>query len=102
MLRTLLEIDTPDTELTTLKANEDIFFKPFDYEVLTDEQKKFVDIIRRNYDFVENYELPAKDVRDILKGELSEKQILKVQETIVLEDAWKKGSIKVKNLSKVV
>ena len=99
MLRTLLEID--DEEVSASKPNEDIFFKPFDYEVLSDEQRKFVDLVRRNFNFVDDVEMTAKDVRDILKGELSERVIIKMQETMVLEDAWKKGSVKVKNLCKV-
>ena len=45
----------------------------------------------------------AKDVREILKtAGISEKQIIKYQETLVLESAWKKGSTKVLHLSKVV
>jgi hypothetical protein len=101
MLRTLLEIDDEDAAASSSKPNEDIFFKPFDYEVLSDEQRKFVDIIRRNFNFIDEAEMQAKDVRDILKGELSERLIIKMQETMVLEDAWKKGSVKVKNLCKV-
>jgi hypothetical protein len=57
--------------------------------------------VRRNFNFVDDIELAAKDVRDILKGELSERLIIKMQETMVLEEAWKKGSVKVKNLCKV-
>lgn len=101
MLRTLLEIDDDEAVASTSKPNEDIFFKPFDYEVLSDEQRKFVDLIRRNFNFVDDSEIAAKDVRDILKSELSERLIIKMQESMVLEDAWKKGSVKVKNLCKV-
>ena len=100
MLRTLLEIDDEEAA-SAQKPNEDIFFKPFDYEVLSDEQRKFVDLVRRNFNFVEEAELAAKDVRDILKSELSERLIIRMQETMVLEDAWKKGSVKVKNISKI-
>jgi carboxypeptidase C (cathepsin A) len=100
MLRTLLEIDDEEVASAS-KPNEDIFFKPFDYEVLSDEQRKFVDLVRRNFNFVDDVELAAKDVRDVLKAELSERLIIKMQETMVLEEAWKKGSVKVKNLCKV-
>jgi hypothetical protein len=98
MLRTLLETDEEEAEAA--KQNEDIFFKPFEYDVLTDSQRKFVDVVRRHFNFIDNAEIPAKDVREILKGELSERQILNAQETIILEDAWKKGSVKVRNLCK--
>ena len=101
MLRTLLEIDDEEVAASAQKPNEDIFFKPFDYEVLSDEQRKFVDLVRRNFNFVDEAELAAKDVRDILKGELSERLIIRMQETMVLEEAWKKGSVKVKNICKV-
>jgi hypothetical protein len=100
MLRSLLEIDDEEAGSAS-KPNEDIFFKPFDYDILSDEQRKFVDLVRRNFNFVDDAELAAKDVRDILKNELSERLIIKMQETMVLEEAWKKGSVKVKNLSKV-
>jgi hypothetical protein len=100
MLRSLLEIDDEEAGSAS-KPNEDIFFKPFDYDILSDEQRKFVDLVRRNFNFVDDVELAAKDVRDILKNELSERLIIKMQETMVLEEAWKKGSVKVKNLSKV-
>ena len=101
MLRTLLEIDDEEAAASAQKPNEDIFFKPFDYEVLSDEQRKFVDLVRRNFNFVDEAELAAKDVRDILKSELSERLIIRMQETMVLKDAWKKGSVKVKNISKI-
>jgi hypothetical protein len=100
MLRSLLEIDDEEAGSAS-KPNEDIFFKPFDYDILSDEQRKFVDLMRRNFNFVDDAELAAKDVRDILKNELSERLIIKMQETMVLEEAWKKGSVKVKNICKV-
>ena len=103
MLKTLMDVDEEGDDEIQTKDNEDIFFKAFEWDLLTDEQKKFIETMRASFNFVEDCEVLAKDVREILKtAGIGEKQIIKYQETLVLESAWKKGSTKVMHLSKVV
>lgn len=103
MLKCILSLEESDDTLqSNKKENEDLFFKQFEWAVLDDEQKKFVECIRKNFSFAEDKETPSKDVREALKVDgLSEKQILKYQESLVLEDAWRKGSVKVKYVVKI-
>ena len=80
---------------------EFIIFKPFEPN-LTENQKRFIDVIRKHFKVVTDEKLQASEIRDVLKlAGLSDETIVRCRETLLQDDVWKKGSKETKHLAKL-
>ena len=101
MLKMLLEQE--DEEKEEVNDSEYLIFKPFQWDILSEVEKKFVQTIRKQFKIVEDAKMVAAEVRDTFKAAgISEEAIGKCREVLLTDDVWKKGAKDVKHLQKII
>jgi hypothetical protein len=100
LLETLLEVSNPATAENDTEQSDHLpgyIFKHTDLYQFSDKQRKFIQDVMTVFEAGEDYSLPKKDLKELLKSHgYSEDTVSKYAEQVFQEDVWGKGKKDVK------